>query len=321
MYGLEKLEVAQVSCVLRSKRSAELPPYLGSTLRGALLDAMRGMFCPMRCENVETCAGRAYCPYASCFSPPQPSSQHKLRGFSDLPRPVFIVPPPIQASAWEPSQLLPFDLVFVGRSISFFQQIAASLLFAAHTGLGKGRAPFELLAVQNCLGTQRGTSLWNQEKDYFLPLQPTPIAEVFPLERGPSDTVHVTFLSPLRLVEQDRILKHLSFRSFVSPLLRRLSSFLSFHCDGELQMDIHDTLSRAESVQTLSSHLEYVPLERWSSRQNQHVPMDGMMGSILWKGDLIPDIWPLLQIGSLLHVGKGVSLGLGRYQVSSLPSF
>lgn len=320
MYGLERLEVAQVSCLLRAKRSAELPPYLGSTLRGAIIDAMRATACPMRCEKVDACEGRAHCPYAYCFSPPPPPRQENLRGFLDPPRPVFVIPPPIQATAWEPAQPLPFDLIFVGRSITYFQQVAASLIFAVQHGLGKGRAPFDLLAVQNCLGEHKGVSLWNQNKDFFLPVQPTPIADVFPLQIGPSDTVHITFLSPLRLVEQNKLLMKLSFRSFFGPLLRRLSSLLYFHCDGELQMDIRDTLSRAESVQTLSSHLEYVPLERWSSRQNQHVPMDGLMGSILWKGDLIPHVWPLLQIGSLLHVGKGVSLGLGRYQISSLHS-
>ena len=45
--------------------------------------------------------------------------------------------------------------------------------------------------------------------------------------------------------------------------------------------------------------------------------MGGFVGKVEYKGDLSEFI-PLLRLGEVIHVGKGIVFGLGRYEIASV---
>jgi CRISPR/Cas system endoribonuclease Cas6 (RAMP superfamily) len=44
--------------------------------------------------------------------------------------------------------------------------------------------------------------------------------------------------------------------------------------------------------------------------------LGGFVGRVTFEGDLTP-WWPLLQVGEVLHVGKGTAFGLGKYRMEA----
>jgi hypothetical protein len=52
---------------------------------------------------------------------------------------------------------------------------------------------------------------------------------------------------------------------------------------------------------------------RYSSRQNTLMEMGGLLGEMLLTGPGLIGLWPALEYGQWVHVGKGTSFGLGAY--------
>jgi hypothetical protein len=56
--------------------------------------------------------------------------------------------------------------------------------------------------------------------------------------------------------------------------------------------------------------------ERYSSRQKTRMKMGGLMGEITYGGP-VAAFEPFLRAGEILHVGKGTSFGLGKYEIET----
>lgn len=57
-----------------------------------------------------------------------------------------------------------------------------------------------------------------------------------------------------------------------------------------------------------------ITVNRYSSTQNQKMPLRGIKGEMLLSG--IPEkLLPILLAGEILHIGKNTSFGFGRYHI------
>ncbi|MCK6549650.1 CRISPR system precrRNA processing endoribonuclease RAMP protein Cas6 [Myxococcota bacterium] len=85
--------------------------------------------------------------------------------------------------------------------------------------------------------------------------------------------------------------------------------------DAELARDL---LGRATRVGVVARSLEINHWTRLSeTRQSSH-PMEGLTGTALFRGPLLP-LRPLLRSAELTHIGKGTAFGLGRIRASLHP--
>jgi len=62
------------------------------------------------------------------------------------------------------------------------------------------------------------------------------------------------------------------------------------------------------------SRLRWHDWERYSTRQEEKMKLGGFMGRIDFSGDFAP-FWGYLVLGEIVHVGKGSSFGLGKYEI------
>ncbi|MDI6756372.1 MAG: CRISPR system precrRNA processing endoribonuclease RAMP protein Cas6, partial [Thermodesulfobacteriota bacterium] len=67
-------------------------------------------------------------------------------------------------------------------------------------------------------------------------------------------------------------------------------------------------------IQTEKSHLRWYDWERYSTRQEGKMKLGGFLGTISFTGDLSAFL-PYVILGELVHVGKGSSFGLGKYEI------
>jgi hypothetical protein len=255
------------------------------------------------------CPFRDTCAYAYCFETPPPAGSERLRNQSAVPHPFVLQAPSPRVEAWTPADPLRFSIVLVGRAIEYFPYFFAAVERAAERGLGAGNVPFRLETVRD----GDGTLLWMPGGPACLP--PAVHHPRMLFDALAPEEATLRFTTPVRILRDGRMPATLDFRAFARALLSRVSSLLYFHCGGELDVDFRGLLDRAARVRTVSDRLHVRPLDRWSNRQQTKVPIDGLVGTVTWRGESVGELWPLIRIGEVVHVGKSTALGMGRYEV------
>ncbi|MBM4321250.1 MAG: CRISPR system precrRNA processing endoribonuclease RAMP protein Cas6 [Deltaproteobacteria bacterium] len=322
--SLSRLTAVKAEFTMRAQQSCQLPEFLGSTLRGALAGRLKRLACPAGEEGC--CAGCLLgwcCPYGYLFETPRPAGAARLRSQLHLPHPLVIEPPPVRFWPWSAGEELSFSLLLFGRAAAHLPYlVAAAERLLLHGPQGQG-GELVLVRVAGAAGPGGSELRWPAEGEQR-PLQPpagSPVLalageavgwDVPPAER--SDTVKVWLLTPLRLLEEGRR-QEVTLRGLVKSLLGRVSSLLAFHCGAELDIDFKGAQQAAASAQLLEQQLSGWPLQRWSSRQQARIPQDGPVGHMVWQGEAVRELWPLLRAGEVIHAGKGTVMGLGRIAV------
>ena len=81
-----------------------------------------------------------------------------------------------------------------------------------------------------------------------------------------------------------------------------------------MDLDFKGLIENSKSIKVKEERLSWVDWERYSNRQETKMKMGGFIGSITFEGDFKPFL-PFLLLGEYIHVGKGTSLGLGKYEI------
>ncbi len=139
------ISYARFRFTMKAMQDCMLPPYLGSTLRGAMGVALRNMVCLLPGEDCRKCMHRWQCAYAYIMATgrEETSNERKTR-IQALPVPYVIEPPEPSNRDFAKGDLLHFHLLLIGKSISLLPVFITAFEKAATTGLGKGRSPFLL---------------------------------------------------------------------------------------------------------------------------------------------------------------------------------
>ena len=126
--------------------------------------------------------------------------------------------------------------------------------------------------------------------------------------------ITISLVTPLRLRFDGHITDKIEFHVLVRNLLRRISSLSYFHCGEKLQVDFKGLIERATLVKQAASDIHWYDWKRYSTRQEEWMSLGGVTGTISYESDLTEFI-PLLKLGEYVHVGKGTSFGLGKYEI------
>ena len=69
----------------------------------------------------------------------------------------------------------------------------------------------------------------------------------------------------------------------------------------------------AAGIESESIETQLVHVRRYSARQKAKMEWPGVIGTLVWRGSVLHELWPLLRFGELVQLGKGAALGFGRY--------
>ena len=294
-----------------------LPAYLGSTIRGIFAASFRQLVCVTHAPVCEGCLLLNRCPYPYIFETPAPPHlpTHLQRRFRQAPRPyVFDVPRVYSGEA-----TLELGLVLVGRAFDFLPYFLFVLHETGKQGIGRARVPYRLVSAVD--GSIPDGPLIFRSEDGIV--HDGVHAVTWEDVRHPSDTeveqITLEFLTPLRIkkyggYQEDG--ERLDFATLLDLLLGRLEALALFHCGA--QWAPNDALREAaRSVQVSAKELSLQRLQRYSNRRKQKLPLDGMVGTISFTGNLTAFL-PLLRMGEYLHIGAGTAFGLGRYRLHGI---
>ena len=127
-------------------------------------------------------------------------------------------------------------------------------------------------------------------------------------------TITIFLRTPLRIRFDGQITDNLEFHILLRNLLRRISSLSYFHCGKKLDVDFRGLIGKSRAVRQTASDIRWYDWKRYSTRQESWMTLGGIIGSVLYEGDM-SDFMPLLRLGEYIHVGKGTSFGLGKYEI------
>lgn len=309
---------ARLRVTMRAEEMLHLPPYKGSTFRGAFGHAFKRVACPLR-RQCEGCAHRTVCVYVYVFETAGSSDDSAVARGSAVAHPFVVEPPETAQGEFRPGDTLTFGLILIGRAIPLAPYFLAACREMGRLGLGRGRGRCRLeRAMADDPEEPAGRQVYDGERD--LMAAAVPPWSMQDLEDGAApvgDRVTLEFLTPTRLRRDADLVVRPDFATLATVLLRRVSVLAEVHCGHLPAINACEILAPAADVAVETSDLRWYDWERYSARQDARMALGGFVGRITFTGPLSP-WWPLLKLGEILHVGKGTGFGLGKYRMVSV---
>lgn len=309
---------------LKPKEDIILPVYKGSTFRGGFGNAFKRVVCALKKNTCGGCLLKERCIYSYIFETPPPSQTRVMTKYTTAPHPFIIEPPDEQRLSYTPANMLIFKLTLIGKAIDYLPYFIYSFEELGKIGIGKGRGKFELVEVKR-RNSEAGTqdtkpaeeviyssdskTLKTSEKSFIdLNLDSD-------FSRENSKLVTLNFLTPARIIYENHLNLDLEFHIIIRHLLRRIALLAYFHCGHDTsEIDFKGLIEKATEVKVSERNLKWHDWERYSARQDTRMMLGGFTGEITFEGCLEP-FMQIIRAGEALHVGKGTSFGLGKYEV------
>lgn len=311
------LPLARYRLHFEAMADVSLPHFAGSTWRGALGPALKNLVCVTRLPECAPCALLHVCAHAYVFETPPPAHTEKMRKYPAVPHP-FVLNPPVGSLKLQAGVGYVLELVLFGHGNRHLPYLLHALERAGRQGLGKGRSRMRLDSAER--ETRVGSGHWQCIYQPGGPIDNAPPAAPPVPPLLPSGVVRIDLLTPLRLRREGRPVRPDAFRfvDLFTSLLRRVSMLTYFHTDHPLETDFAGLTQKACEVEWDDSQMAWRSWNRYSSRQQREVAMDGLMGHLVLPAQDLAPFWPYLWLGQFIHVGAGTSMGQGRLRVEPL---
>ena len=297
----------------RAVTPVSFPQYAGSTWRGAFGHALKHTVCVTQMPQCSACLLWRTCAYSEIFETPPPEDAPLVANYPAAPHPFIIHPEATNGGDYQPGDTFSVDLTLIGRTAAQLPYVVHAWRQMGDKGVGRGRGHYQVVGIDQLTGDgwrpiyRPGGELTPQP-----PLAPAP-------PPAPEGDCRLVIETPLRIRHGERLMGPAAFRfrGLVASLLRRLSLLHHFLGGGPLEVDFRDLVARADTVVPKESDLGWYDWQRYSNRQRTAMKMGGLTGWLTFAADDVRPFWPWLALGRWLHVGKGVSMGLGRYRIET----
>lgn len=288
----------------------------GERLRDALAQVMLRTICPeTRRAQKPSVEHAAVCP--ACWLLAADVDPGAVRRAYSLAGPQ----PPVDTLA--PNQPFQFTITLFGEGFRFLPYFVLAASAMGDIGVGPGRGKFEITSIHavNPLTEESRAILAEGEK--IIRPQNLPIGwkEASALTQGfPSEgNLRIRFLSPIRLIESDALVKAPDFGIFFRRLLERMDELSKQHNGSErrLSEEVMELNQLADQVRLIESDVRWIELHGPSGRTGRDTPMSGFVGHAVYRSKHWNRLLPFLVLGQGTQAGKLTAKGNGVFQVES----
>ena len=308
-----------------------LDAYCGSALRGAFFHAIWGRFCTNReSPTCDVCPLISACPVAALVAPLRDEAP---RG-RDMPRPYIITPPQQkEAKQYEQGETFSFGFTLIGQMAKLYPYVIRAFQEMEQNNLGHPLAVLhgkrgkilvrEIHSYHPFTGERQ--LLWQRgdKRPEALHLCVTPDDVATRAAQLPLDHLVIYFLSPSRLVVQQKVLHLPNFAALIARLAQRLEQVQQEYSQPTLEAGKNLGYGKerylllkeqAARVQLDQNETTWMDIQSYSTRQRQGMPIGGLVGRASFVGDM-SQFRELLAWGEVLHVGKNIVKGGGAYRL------
>lgn len=307
---LPSIPLKQYRFYFQTQEINRLPAYPGSAWRGAFGHALKKTVCVVRNTPCNQCLLKNACAYSYIFETPPPADTEKMRKYTAAPHPFVFR---FQEQATTNPLVYTLDMVLFGHGQRYFPYLVHALKAAGEDGIGKHRQTFILQQIDDIDSTGDPHTIYRAGE--LSPQRPAnaPIPPALPPQ------LEIRFHTPLRIKQDNKNTgaSQFNFGGLFSTLLRRISMISYFHTDTALETNFAELTAQAKTIQLQSQNLSWFDWTRYSSRQQTEMNMGGLVGDITLDTQELAAFWPYLWLGQWTHVGKGTSMGMGAYSITT----
>lgn len=221
-----------------------------------------------------------------------------------------------------------FVLTLFGDGLRFLPYFVLAVPEMGRQGVGPGRGKFELEAIwglQPLLGARFPVLLPGEQ--VVRPPAALDAADVLALAGTmplPSE-LHLRFLTPTRLVDDNRLVKAPDFGVFFRRLLQRIDALAYQHAGAGRRPleEVERLYDLADGVRLVEANTTWTDLWGPSGRTGRDTPMGGFTGSAVYRARDWSSLLPWLLLGQGTQVGKLAAKGNGVFELglNSLPGY
>ena len=287
---------------LKANEAAQLPEYLGSTLRGAMGTALHDRFCIETETDCANCGRCETCGYAMLFRCIRQNGETRR----SYPNP-FIIYPTDAVENYEKGSRLRFDFTLFGSAVQYYDTYIKAFEEAKNYGLGVYRKSFSL------------ESAVDEADDRFVYYDGAILNKLKKIglrdEMLKTGRVKLDFDTPLKIRTASHGDTHSAdFALIIRGIIRR-SQELCHAYSGSFEFDGERIESAIKNCVTERDEMNWHQMQRYSIRMGTKVDISGLTGSMTVAGDLEP-LLPVLKLGTIIHAGKACTMGLGHYTMT-----
>ncbi len=226
--------------------------------------------------------------------------------------------------------------MLVGRIKDYLPYFIVTFKELSQAGLGRGRAPVELVAVDHVNSDGAQVPVYTKENNLVHPpssalswpglcaayganngsMNSPQDGSVNPSEASGANVTRVTlrFLTPTMLKADGVQARRPAFGPIAKRLRDRINALSYFYCGEGLDIDFKGFGEQAERIKTVADSTRWVESSRYSRRREVTHDLSGFVGEVSFEGELDPFL-PYLKLGEYLHVGKNAVFGNGWYEI------
>jgi len=306
---LSNFRIAIYRFTLEALTQVKLPPYAGSTIRGAFSGVFKEITCTTKNETCTGCELRASCPYFQIYENSDEFSTLKLNRFKTPPKP-FVFEPPIQPKmqVYRKGQEFQFNLILIGRILKFFPYFIIAFKEMGQNGIGKGRGKFRLSKIEAMNPVSNNSRLIydaesdttiNEDMSFNIPEFTRANAQASKGIRK----IKVEFITPTRIKSSGSYGNPLNFKILIQTLFTRISNMAYNYCEQKQLLNFRSLVNQATNVEISHEDKQWQDVRRFQVRENLEMFLGGYVGEIAYEGEITP-FWPWLKLGEILHIGK-----------------
>lgn len=312
-----QISVLRLRLTFTASERVTLPPFLGSTLRGAFGGTFKNLAClhpENECE--ERCADPA-CPYGAVF---EPRRQTAKGGIDELP-PAYVIRslPSITGHTLNTGDAIRFEVLLFGPAIQSVFMIREAFLAAGLIGFGARRVPFLMTRSEVYTKNDEWRFLPFTQSDASALAEDTlPLSEIVARRLSVLegfDGIRLGFLTPLRIRVAKKVREDLPFQVMVRAAANRIDELARAYGNPARCLNLVEELDGGQG-RVEHDGLVVNDWGRYSNHQETKMNLGGLTGDIVYRGSAIRDALPLLIAGEALHIGSSTSFGLGLYELS-----
>ncbi len=284
-------------------------PFALYALRKDFMQVFRMNVC---CKDglCETCLGKNRCSYHNTFSQALSGDPDAVKRHQKPPLP-FAFDLPLLSAVPNKGQELEIGLTLAGSALNYLEDYIHSVidLFGPENQARKVSGTIIRVETLSC-SDYRNCIMENGGRiasDMVATISARDLSEMITLDPR---RIKLTFLSPMRVIQDGQPLREFSFSPFVRSLLRRISSLAYYYYGNGVEQDYKWLSAASTMIDVAENDFHWIDWQK-----DRHMDrLGGIVGSGFCQGSL-EDFHPFLLLGEFFHVGKGSSFGLGRYRI------
>jgi len=288
--------------------------YPGPFFRSVLGKVLKESLCDKKETACINCHKRDVCIYSILHDAPHNKKINIEFDMSEtnFPKPFFMTP--ITDYPYEykdKDRIMTVEVVLIGNALKYLKEVVSYFSEAGNHGVDKKRFEFDLISVSDSL---IGKEIFKNGK--FLTEKMTAYSVIPEENEMELTSIGIHLFTPLVLTSRHMLIDDIHFSDIWTTLVRRIILLTEVYGGKMINLEnVKKSIDISKGVKKEQERIHLIKLSRYSATQQKIIPLSGYTGKFVFSG--VPKgFLPILKMGEIIHIGKGLTSGLGKYKLN-----